>query len=105
LTSDEGVCVSTIHKAKGLEAHVVFVFMGIWKESEQKEEQEEQRRLLFVAMSRARDLLILSYWGGNPPTFVKELQQGNDSISILKESICNSEKVSEPSDLLLLVML
>jgi len=63
LVSDnrEGVSLMTIHKAKGLEFKVVFVIgmvEGILPSK--KGDLEEERRIAFVACSRAMELLYLS---------------------------------------------
>jgi len=65
---DEGLlCLSTIHSAKGLEWHTVFV---IWVVDGKfpsaysmhgEDELEEERRLLYVAVTRAKQNLYLSY--------------------------------------------
>jgi DNA helicase-2/ATP-dependent DNA helicase PcrA len=58
----EGVNLMTIHKAKGLEFPVVFVIglvEGILPSK--KGEIEEERRICFVAMSRAMNVLYLSH--------------------------------------------
>jgi DNA helicase-2/ATP-dependent DNA helicase PcrA len=88
---DEQVRLSTIHQAKGLEFDVVFVIMlcdGLFpssRSSESVEGEEEERRLLYVAITRARDELYLSYpliratqaYGGDamqiPSRFLKEI--------------------------------
>lgn len=56
------VSVATFHSAKGLEAEVVFVVRledRLLPLSDK--DQEEQRRLLYVAMTRAKSKLILSF--------------------------------------------
>ncbi len=64
---DEQLKLSTIHQAKGLEFDVVFVIMlcdGMFPSSrslESTEGEEEERRLLYVAITRARNELYLSY--------------------------------------------
>ncbi len=64
---DEGLLtLSTVHSAKGLEWHAVFV---IWAAdgrfpslySLRDDEIEEERRLMYVAATRAKDELYLSY--------------------------------------------
>jgi DNA helicase-2/ATP-dependent DNA helicase PcrA len=63
---DEYLTLSTIHSAKGLEWKVVFL---IWAadgrfpgpQSVGDDELEEERRLMYVASTRARDELYLSY--------------------------------------------
>ncbi len=62
----EGVQLLTIHRAKGLEFDVVFIigleadFFPNNRENRLSEEEEE-RRLMFVAMTRARQALYLSW--------------------------------------------
>jgi DNA helicase-2/ATP-dependent DNA helicase PcrA len=64
---DEQLRLSTIHQAKGLEFDVVFVIMlceGLFpseRSLETPEGEEEERRLLYVAVTRARNELYLSY--------------------------------------------
>ena len=60
--NQEGVSLMTVHKAKGLEFPVVFVIgmvEGILPSK--KGDLEEERRICFVAMSRAMKLLFLSH--------------------------------------------
>ncbi|MGE5529838.1 MAG: UvrD-helicase domain-containing protein, partial [Patescibacteria group bacterium] len=60
----EGVSLMTMHAAKGLEFPVVFV-AGLedgvvpWRGADDDEELAEERRLLYVAMTRAAEVLIL----------------------------------------------
>jgi DNA helicase-2/ATP-dependent DNA helicase PcrA len=64
---DEAVRLSTIHQAKGLEFDVVFVIMlceGLFpsaRSMEMDKNAEEERRLFYVAVTRARNELYLSY--------------------------------------------
>jgi DNA helicase-2/ATP-dependent DNA helicase PcrA len=64
---DERVRLSTIHQAKGLEFEVVFVIMlcdGLFPNArslKRPEDEEEERRLFYVAVTRARNELYLSY--------------------------------------------
>ncbi len=85
--------LSTIHQAKGLEFEVVFVIMlcdGLFPSSrslESREGEEEERRLLYVAITRARNELYLTYpamravYGGGshemqrPSRFLAELPE------------------------------
>ena len=63
----EQIKLSTIHQAKGLEFDVVFVIMlcdGLFPSSrsiESTDGEEEERRLFYVAITRARNELYLSY--------------------------------------------
>jgi ATP-dependent DNA helicase UvrD/PcrA len=64
---DERLRLSTIHQAKGLEFDVVFVIMlcdGSFPSArsiESKDGEEEERRLMYVAITRARNELYLCY--------------------------------------------
>ena len=67
-TSDkEAVNLSSIHQAKGLEFHTVFVIWltdGMFPSSrslDTRDALEEERRLFYVAITRARDELYLTY--------------------------------------------
>jgi DNA helicase-2/ATP-dependent DNA helicase PcrA len=61
------VVLSTIHQAKGLEWHAVFLIHlleGFFPSPRALDEaggEEEERRIFYVAMTRARDELYLSY--------------------------------------------
>lgn len=64
---DEYLTISTIHSAKGLEWKVVFImgslegrFPSIYSYNSQ-ESLEEERRLMYVAATRAKQLLYFSY--------------------------------------------
>ena len=103
---DKEACVlSTIHQAKGLEWKIVFVvwladgrfpsYLSFGKD----EEMEEERRLFYVAVTRAKDELYLSYpiiYSGydgevimKPSRYVEELP----------ESITDRWEVKEESDI------
>ncbi|HXG52038.1 MAG TPA: ATP-dependent helicase [candidate division Zixibacteria bacterium] len=65
---DEGPLVlSTIHSAKGLEWHSVFIIWALegrfpsFYNMNSEEELEEERRLLYVAATRAKENLFISY--------------------------------------------
>ena len=65
---DEGPLVlSTIHSAKGLEWHSVFIIWALegrfpsFYNINSEEELEEERRLLYVAATRAKENLFISY--------------------------------------------
>ena len=66
-TDNEAVNLSSVHQAKGLEYHTVFV---IWltdgmfpstRSLETRDAIEEERRLFYVAVTRARDELYLTF--------------------------------------------
>lgn len=64
---DEKIRLSTVHQAKGLEFKVVFVIMmaeGLfpnYRASESAEGREEERRLFYVAITRAKDQVYLTW--------------------------------------------
>ncbi|HEY0716246.1 MAG TPA: UvrD-helicase domain-containing protein [Streptosporangiaceae bacterium] len=63
----DAVTLLTLHAAKGLEFEVVFIagcergLLPLWWPGPERESDDEERRLLFVAMTRARTRLMLSY--------------------------------------------
>ncbi|MGA2871114.1 MAG: ATP-dependent helicase, partial [Verrucomicrobiota bacterium] len=63
----EKIKLSTIHQAKGLEFDVVFVIMlcdGLFpsaRSAESSDGEEEERRLFYVAITRAKNELYLTY--------------------------------------------
>jgi DNA helicase II / ATP-dependent DNA helicase PcrA len=65
-SSGGGVNLSTIHASKGLEYHAVFVagceenLLPHWKSMESEKDLQEERRLMYVAMTRAEKFLFLS---------------------------------------------
>ena len=75
-SSGEGVAVGTVHSAKGLEWDAVFiagVTAAVWRArntatNASDDKVDEERRLLYVAMTRARSRLTL--------TFSKQSQDG-----------------------------
>lgn len=63
---EEGVCLSTFHGSKVLEWETVFIVdanEGVcpYKKAITEEEIEEERRMFYVAMTRARDNLQMCY--------------------------------------------
>jgi DNA helicase-4 len=92
---NEGMRVQskTIHSAKGLEAKVVFIigltegnggFPDIWledrifqviKKANHDLLMEEERRLFYVAITRAKDKLFLITEKGNESSFLKEIPE------------------------------
>ncbi|MDA3860795.1 MAG: ATP-dependent helicase [Melioribacteraceae bacterium] len=64
---DEQLIISTIHSAKGLEWHSVFIMHaidGFFPSSQSFDKQatiEEERRLMYVAVTRAKRNLFISY--------------------------------------------
>lgn len=92
---DERVTLSTIHQAKGLEWPVVFIphvvegLMPHWLALKEGG-REEERRLLYVAITRAREELYISYPQirmqrgtpilNSPSSFLTELPGGEEAF-------------------------
>jgi len=80
---DESVTLSSIHQAKGLEWKVVFLIWltdgqfpnGRILDSEDEAALEEERRLFYVAITRAKDELYLSYPMINPKSYSGDVIQ------------------------------
>ena len=70
LENKDGVKLMTVHAAKGLEFKYVFI-TGMEQDlfphrrdfMASKEDQEEERRLFYVALTRAREKLFITYAG------------------------------------------
>lgn len=90
-----GIRVGTMHNAKGLEFRAVFVLRldelfqqwGRPPEDERRRKEAEDYRVLYVAMTRARDRLFLQYCYPLPPqlesyiNFVKKSGQTGQQVS------------------------
>ncbi len=81
LDEEKPLVLSTIHQSKGLEWTVVFLMtlvegqMPISKSIGDPDEIEEERRLFYVACTRAKDHLILTY-----PQFFPTYNYGRSDI-------------------------
>jgi DNA helicase-2/ATP-dependent DNA helicase PcrA len=95
---EEGLRLSTIHQAKGLEFDAVFVIMlgdGLfpsYRSLEDPEAIEEERRLFYVALTRARNELYLSYplLRPNPGRDGDFLQLPSRFLSEIPDGFCES---------------
>lgn len=98
----ECVILSTVHQAKGLEWSTVFViglndgkFPSV--KSLKTDHEEEERRLFYVAVTRAKDELFLCYpiasddWNGlnflRPSRFIKELSENVYEEILVEEDV------------------
>ncbi len=78
---DEKVTLSSIHQAKGLEWKVVFLIWlvngqfpnGRILEADDADMLEEERRLFYVALTRAKDELYLTYPMMNPKSYTGDI--------------------------------
>ncbi len=110
--SDGEVTLATVHAIKGLEAKMVFV-IGVdtknfpCKGSEHPvvemvkvddyDKEDEEKRLFYVALSRASDFLYLTYTGKRPSTYVKGLEKffdnlHPDQVQLDKYNVSKTEK-------------
>lgn len=94
-TVDNAVTLMTLHAAKGLEFPVVFIVgleEGIFPHSRSlwdKEQLEEERRLMYVGVTRAKEVLYLSY--ASKRLFYGETSSNSPSrfLSDIPESLLN----------------
>jgi DNA helicase-2/ATP-dependent DNA helicase PcrA len=94
----EQIRLSTIHQAKGLEFDVVFVIMlcdGLFpsaRSMEADEGEEEERRLFYVAITRAKNELYLSHplmRAGYGSTGIDAMQQPSRFLSEIPRDLLN----------------
>ena len=74
-----GITLTTMHKAKGLEWKTVFIIdvhdgLVPYEQKDEETDLEEERRLFYVAMTRAKDNLYIMNPGGKESLFVRELR-------------------------------
>ncbi len=66
-TEEDYLTLSTIHSAKGLEWKAVFIIWALdgklpsLRAADREDEMEEERRLFYVAATRAKDILAITY--------------------------------------------
>jgi DNA helicase-2/ATP-dependent DNA helicase PcrA len=114
MNSDNKVTMMTLHSAKGLEFPVVFIVgmeEGLFPHSRSlwdSQELEEERRLAYVGITRAKDLLFLSYAdrrlyfgqrSSNPPSrflidIPEELLDSNENITPKKQEYNFEDDIS-----------
>ena len=87
-----GVRLMTMHASKGLEFDTVFIIQaneGIipYKKSLKEQGVQEERRLFYVAMTRAKEVLKISYVtvkngkDAFPSRFIEEVFKSNKSVA------------------------
>jgi len=85
-TQNEKLTLSTVHSAKGLEWSVVFVIWAMEgrfpsaRAYKTPRDLEEERRLMYVATTRAKDRLMISYPGSEVPAW-SGYSPGGDGLS------------------------
>jgi len=97
----DGVLVGTVHAAKGLEFAHVAVLGGGWKDpnawsAKPRGVSEEERRLYYVAMTRARETLALIDREDDPLPFARELE--SESVHRRKIGVARRRSEDEFAD-------
>ncbi len=99
----EKVSLMTMHSAKGLEFPVVFVagceqgLIPFARDGEQVEDPEEERRLFYVAMTRAMEILCLTYAKKRQIFGRLEKRQRSVFIGDIERKLTRFEKPAAPS--------
>ncbi len=113
LSEDESVALMTLHNSKGLEYRAVMItgleegLLPHYSSFESDPELEEERRLLYVGMTRAKELLFLfsaanrmrfGIWQSNIPSrFLSEIPDSClNRVGAQRESSAAEETFSEP---------
>jgi ATP-dependent DNA helicase RecQ len=73
-TLGSGIFLGTIHSTKGLEFSHVIIVDGGWPSSDDPARIEEERRTLYVGMTRARETLALMKLAERPNPFLREFR-------------------------------
>lgn len=86
---EDHVCLATIHKSKGLEWACVFVIDisdALFPRSKNNESVDEDRRLFYVAVTRAKELLFMLYRASrNEPYVTRYIQDIDPCLYIFKD--------------------
>jgi ATP-dependent DNA helicase RecQ len=69
-----GIYLSTIHSSKGMEFPHVFILDGDWGRQRRRAEWEEERRVMYVAMTRAEETLHLMKIPKRSNPFLNEIR-------------------------------
>jgi DNA helicase-2/ATP-dependent DNA helicase PcrA len=95
----KGVRLMTVHAAKGLEFKYVFVtgleqdlFPHARTDAKSKEDQEEERRLFYVALTRAEKKLYLSYAQLRTIFGTKQVNSPSEFLSDIPEHLTSFEQ-------------
>ena len=115
MAGEDDVTLATIHAIKGLEAEMVFVIgcHGInfpckgsehpvidMVKVEEYDKEEEERRLFYVAMSRAKNKLYMSYSGSRPTNFITSamlemIEEREINVKLAKNAKINHAKAND----------
>ena len=95
----KGVRLMTVHASKGLEFKYVFVtgleqnlFPHKRNDGRAKEDNEEERRLFYVAITRAREKLFLSYASLRTIFGMKQVNSPSEFIYDIPAHLTNFEQ-------------
>jgi DNA helicase-2/ATP-dependent DNA helicase PcrA len=92
----------TVHSAKCLEFSCVFITVleqGLFpmrRDSEKAEDQEEERRLFYVAVTRARKKLFLTWSSFRTIFGSREINMSSEFIDDINEEIIETENLGGP---------
>ena len=86
-----GIQLRTVHTAKGMEFPHVLITGGGWRRGRSVKETEEERRILYVGMTRARETLTLCHLADEGQPFLRDL--GADGL--LSRDAPESRRVDE----------
>ena len=97
----ESVNILTMHQAKGLSANVVFIMAAedeYLPQSEEASNIDDNRRLLYVSMTRARQLLFLTYCARRYGPQMYTRRSSGSSARHLTRFLRNGPLRAEPGD-------
>ena len=97
--SSDQVVLSTFHGSKGLEWPIVFVTNANAETLPHRykdivADHQEERRLFYVAITRARDRLVVS-WSGRPSMYVRECGLAPEPV-VSKSNVGSRRPMSSP---------
>ncbi|MGM5483972.1 MAG: UvrD-helicase domain-containing protein [Nanobdellota archaeon] len=98
---EDFIHLMTAHASKGTEADIVFAVgcsAGMYpcRKPEHKimeyikeyyDKNEEERRLLYVTLTRAKEKLVISYYGKNPSKFIKDIVRSQKNKNLNSEIV------------------
>ena len=96
----QGIFMSTIHSAKGMEFPHVFILDGDWRSPSDKDRWEEERRVMYVGMTRAEETLHLLKIPGRPNPFLREISGKFVMPLNYQDKIDNSRYVNRTYEIL-----
>jgi len=96
----QGVFMSTIHSAKGMEFPHVFILDGDWSIPSSKDRREEERRVMYVGMTRAEETLHLLKIPGRTNPFLREISGKSVMPLACQDKIDNNSYVNRTYEIL-----